>query len=76
MEKIHVPDEPFPNLKPQNPWIQEFYVVQERCVTNLKAPKMCRLARNGGGPSRYLSDSERTGRVPLFLGSQFVFVAA
>ena len=24
-----LPNEPFPNLKPQNPWIQEFYVPDE-----------------------------------------------
>ena len=31
---------PFPILKPQNPWIDEFYVVAERRATDFKAPKL------------------------------------
>ena len=33
------PTSPFTIFEPQNPWIDEFYVVQERRATDLKAPK-------------------------------------
>ena len=31
---------PFPSLEPQNPWIHEFYVAQERGATDFKASKL------------------------------------
>ena len=34
------PTSPFPILEPQNPWIDEFYLVQKRHLTDLKAPKL------------------------------------
>ena len=34
------PTIPFTILEPQNPWIGKYYVVQERCVTDFKAPKV------------------------------------
>ena len=34
------PDEPFPNLEPQSPLIDEFYLVQERRAKDFKAPKL------------------------------------
>ena len=35
------PASPFAILKPQNPWIDEFYVVQESRAEDFKAQKLC-----------------------------------
>ena len=34
------PTNPFAILEPQNPWIDDFYVVQERHATDFKAPRL------------------------------------
>ena len=34
------PTSPFTIQEPQYPWIEEFYVVQKRRATDLKAPKL------------------------------------
>ena len=36
----HIATPPFTILDPQNPWIDEFYVFQERCATNFKESKL------------------------------------
>ena len=38
--QLHNPTNPFAILEPQNPWIDEFYVVQERHATDFKAPRL------------------------------------
>ena len=39
----HFPMSPFTVLEPQNPWIDQFYVVQERRATDyFKASKLCK----------------------------------
>ena len=38
--KLHYPTSPFAIKEPQNPWIDEFYVVQERRATDFEAPKL------------------------------------
>ena len=44
---LNFPTSLFTVLEPQNPWIDEFYVVQERLATNFKASKL------GKGSSGY-----------------------
>ena len=34
------PTSPFPILEPPNPWIDKFYLVQERRKTGFEAPKL------------------------------------
>ena len=46
--RIH-PTSPFTILEPQNPWIDEFYVVQERRTTDFKALKL-RKGSSGNRP--------------------------
>ena len=36
----YLPTSSFPILEPQNPWIDKFYVVQQRRATDFKAPKL------------------------------------
>ena len=38
------------HLEPQNPWIDEFNVVQEHCATDFKAPK---LGKGSSGDRRF-----------------------
>ena len=37
---LHVPTSPYTTLEPQNPRIDEFYVVRELRATDFKAPKL------------------------------------
>ena len=39
-DDYNFPTSPFAILEPQNMWIHEFHVVQERRATNFKAPKL------------------------------------
>ena len=41
------PTSPFTILEPQNPWIDEFYVVQKRRATDFKAPKLWKGSSGG-----------------------------
>ena len=41
------PTSPFPMLEPPNPWIGEFYVVQERRETDFKARKLKKKIQSG-----------------------------
>ena len=37
---VSCPTSPFTILEPQNPWIGEFYVVQERRAMDFRAPNL------------------------------------
>ena len=39
-KKAHNPTSPFTILEPQNPWLDEFYVAQERRATDFKDQKL------------------------------------
>ena len=46
-KKDYCPTSPFTILEPQNPWIDEFYIVQERRVTDFKALKLWKGSSSG-----------------------------
>ena len=52
------PTSPFTILETQNPWIDEFYVVQEHRATNFKALKL----RKGSSGRRYYDKERRMNR--------------
>ena len=61
-----LPTSPFTILEPQYPWIDEFYVVQERRVTDCKAPKCEMAGRAHNASNIYEYIFERLSHVILF----------
>ena len=55
------PAGPFPILEPQNPWIDEFHVVQECHATDFKTPKLWK--GRSGSASQSIQDPVINGRL-------------
>ena len=67
------PTSPFPILEPENPWIDEFYVVQEeRRATDFKASKIVKKSSSAIYLCVHTRDSCTIVETQKRLGSSFV----